>query len=70
MGIAASVLLVAIGAILIWGLDASIGGVHVNTIGWICLIIGVIGALVSVMFWASSGAKDRASVRRRHVDKV
>jgi hypothetical protein len=55
MGIGVSILLAAIGAVLIWGVSYEVGGVDVDAIGWILLIVGAIGALVSMIFWSSWG---------------
>ena len=55
MGITTSLLLVAIGAILIWAVDVSVSGIELVTIGWILLIVGAIGAVLSLIFWSSWG---------------
>ncbi len=55
MGIGVSIVLMAIGAILIWGVTASVGGIDITTIGWILLVVGAIGALLSMIFWSSWG---------------
>jgi Domain of unknown function (DUF6458) len=49
MTIGASVLLIAIGAILLFAVTTSIAGVSVNTIGVILMIAGAVGLLISVM---------------------
>ena len=59
MGIGLSVLLAAIGAILIWAVNATVAGIEVTTIGWILLIAGIAGALLSLVFWSSMGARTR-----------
>jgi hypothetical protein len=46
-----SIVLIAVGAILIWATTASV------TIGVILLVGGTIGALVSLMFWSAGGAR-------------
>ncbi len=55
MGMSVSLILAALGAVLIWGVNASVGGVDVNAIGWILLIVGVVGGLLSLVFWSSWG---------------
>jgi ABC-type uncharacterized transport system permease subunit len=47
-----SIVLVAAGAVLIWGVNASVGGVDVTTIGGGLILIGLIVALVALMVWA------------------
>jgi hypothetical protein len=49
MTIGASVVLIAIGAILLFAVTASIAGVSVDTIGLILIIAGAIGLLISLM---------------------
>jgi uncharacterized protein DUF6458 len=65
MGIGVSLLLIAVGAILIWAVDVSVSGLELTTIGWILLIVGALGALISMIFWSSWGG-----VSRRHDDEV
>ena len=55
MGIGASLFLIALGAILIWAVNFEVGGLEVTTIGWILLIVGIIGAVLSAIFWSSWG---------------
>ncbi len=59
MGITASLLLVAVGAILIWAVTASVSGVSLVTVGWILLIVGLVGLVLSVIFWSSWGGFSR-----------
>lgn len=59
MGIGTSLLLVAIGAILIWAVDVSVSGIELVTIGWILLVVGAIGAVLSLIFWSSWGGYHR-----------
>ena len=55
MGIGVSIFLFAIGAILAFAVDAEVSGMDVQTIGWILLIVGIVGALLSLIFWSSWG---------------
>jgi hypothetical protein len=55
MGITASLLLSAAGAVLIWGVNATVSGLEIQTIGVILLVIGIIGFIVSLFFWSSWG---------------
>jgi uncharacterized membrane protein len=67
MGIGVSIVLVALGAILIWGVTAEVAGIDVNAIGWILLIVGIIGAIISMIFWSSwggGGRRERETVVR------
>ena len=48
MGISVSLILIAVGAILVWATTFA-------TIGWILLIVGAIGILLSLVFWSAWG---------------
>lgn len=54
MGIGASILLIAIGAILLWAVTATVAGISINTVGVILIVVGAIGLLVALV--ASSRA--------------
>lgn len=68
MGLGVSLLLIAIGAILIWAVEATVSGLDIQTIGWILLIIGAIGFLMSLIFWSTWGGPGYWSRRRTVVD--
>ncbi len=55
MGISVSLLLIAAGAILTWGVTAEAEGLDVNAIGVILLIVGILGLVLSLIFWSSWG---------------
>ena len=53
MGLGVSLILIAVGAILTWAVDAHVSGVNVNAVGVILMIVGLIGGLFSLAFWSS-----------------
>jgi hypothetical protein len=55
MGIGVSLLLIAAGAILTFAVHVTGNGFNLHTIGIILLIVGAIGALLSMIFWSSWG---------------
>ena len=55
MGIAVSILLIAVGAVLTWGVTAEAEGLDVNAIGVILMIVGLLGLVISMIFWSSWG---------------
>jgi hypothetical protein len=55
MGIGVSLILIAVGAVLAFAVHVSTSGFNVNTIGYILLVVGIVGALISMMFWSSWG---------------
>ena len=59
MGIATSILLIAAGAILTWGVTAEAEGLDVNNIGVILMIVGILGLVISMIFWSSWGGIHR-----------
>ena len=69
MGIGVSLLLIAVGAILIWAVDVTVSGLELKTIGWILLIVGAVGALLSMIFWSSWGGFHRRDEERVVVER-
>ena len=59
MGISVSILLIAVGAILTWGVTADAEGLDVNAIGVILMIVGLLGLVISMIFWSSWGGYRR-----------
>jgi hypothetical protein len=55
MGISASLLLAAAGAVMLWAVNASSSAFNIHTIGVILLVIGIVGFVVSLFFWSSWG---------------
>ena len=55
MGIGVSLLLIAAGAVMAFAVHVSGNGFNVHTVGIILLVVGAIGALLSMMFWSSWG---------------
>lgn len=55
MGFGVSIVLVAIGAILAWGVTAEVSGIDIQVVGVILLVVGIAGFLLSMLFWSSWG---------------
>jgi len=55
MGISVSILLIAVGAILTWGVTTEAEGLNINAIGVILMIVGLLGLVLSMIFWSSFG---------------
>ena len=53
MGIGVSLILIAVGAILTWAVDAHVSGLNVTAIGVILMVVGLVGFLLSLAFWSS-----------------
>ena len=52
MTIGVSLILVAVGAILVWGVNAEAEGLDIDAIGVILMIVGFVGALLSMILWS------------------
>jgi hypothetical protein len=55
MGIVTSMFLIAAGAVMRFAVTVQGHGFNVHTTGVILIVVGVIGALLSIGFWASWG---------------
>ena len=55
MGIPVSLLLIALGAILTWAVEDNAEGVNLAVVGVILMLVGLVGFLLSLLFWSSWG---------------
>jgi hypothetical protein len=55
MGVATSIVVFAVGAILRFATTVQSSSFNIHTIGVILMIVGVIGFIASLVFWASWG---------------
>jgi hypothetical protein len=55
MGISLSLFFIAAGAILAWAVSADVSGVNIQMVGVILLIVGILGFVLSLVFWSSWG---------------
>ena len=53
MGIGIGLVLVAAGAILVWGVTGDVSNINEDAIGWILMIIGAVGIVLSFVFWST-----------------
>jgi hypothetical protein len=53
MGLGVSLVLVAAGAILVWGITDEPSGLDLDAIGVILIVIGIIGFVLSMLLWRS-----------------
>ena len=71
MYIGLGIFLIVVGAILTFAIDAtSVGGVDLQTIGWICMIAGVLAILLSLVVTNRRGVAGGGYSARRvsHTD--
>ncbi len=53
MGIGVGLILIAAGAIMAWAVHVTTHGFNIHTVGYILLVVGIIGCLLSLIFWSS-----------------
>ena len=72
MGVGTSLVLIAVGAIIAFAVNlhstVASSTVHWHTIGWILMIVGAIGLVISLIWMAS--ARRRVVAERDYVDPV
>ncbi|HZD88222.1 MAG TPA: DUF6458 family protein [Gaiellaceae bacterium] len=64
MGFGVGIFLAAIGAVLAFAVNTSPSGVNIHTVGWILLIVGIVGIVLSMIFWSSWAGPGYWSRRR------
>jgi hypothetical protein len=70
MGLGVGIFLIAVGAILAFAVESTSGAVDVNTVGWILMGVGLLGIVLSMIFWQSwAGPGYWTSRRRTYVDE-
>ena len=70
MGIGVSLILIAAGAILTWAVEATVSGVNIHTVGVILMVVGVVGLVISLVFWSSWGAGAPGRRRTTTIDEA
>jgi len=53
MGIGGSIFLLALGAILAFAVDADISGLDINVVGYVLMLAGLLGLVVTIWYWNS-----------------
>ncbi|MBA2638263.1 MAG: hypothetical protein H0U79_08615 [Solirubrobacterales bacterium] len=71
MGIGMSIFLIAFGAILAFAVNAEVGGLEIETVGIILLIVGALGLVISLLFLVNHDRGRDTVVRReeRYTDR-
>ncbi|HVD27483.1 MAG TPA: DUF6458 family protein [Mycobacteriales bacterium] len=72
MGIGVSIFLIAVGAILAFAVNTSVSGLDIAVVGYILMIVGVIGLIMTAFIWGprSRGRGDVVEERRVYDDRV
>lgn len=61
MGLGTSIFLIAVGAILDFAVNVNTPGFNIHTVGVILMVVGLLGALMSLVFWNSWGGFHRST---------
>jgi hypothetical protein len=69
MGLGIGIVLAAAGAVLAFAVSATVSGVNIHAVGWILLIVGIVGILLSMIFWSSWAGPGYFSRRRTYLDE-
>ena len=69
MGIGVSIFLIAVGAILAFAVNYSVGGLDIQVVGYILMIVGIIGLIMTAFIWGPrrNTAAGTTVVEERHV---
>jgi Domain of unknown function (DUF6458) len=59
VGIGASLFLIAAGAILTFALNLHVGGVDLDVVGWILMVVGALGLIVTMFIWGGRRGSTR-----------
>ncbi len=51
MGIGASIFLIAVGLILALAVNVTVSGIDINVIGWILVVVGLVGLAMTAMIF-------------------
>lgn len=73
MGIGVSLILIAVGAILTYAIEATVSGVNIDAVGVILMAVGAVGLVFSLLFlatWSPFAWGGNRSERYERVDRV
>jgi hypothetical protein len=74
MGIGASIFLIAVGAILAFAVNADVSGLDIRVVGFILMIVGVLGLIMTVFIWGprrgAVGTSEVVEERRIRDDRL
>ena len=65
MGLGVGIFLSAVGAVLAFAVSDNVSGVNIHAIGWILLIVGIVGIVLSMIFWSTWAGPGYFGNRRR-----
>ena len=62
MGIGVSIFLIALGAILAFAVNFDVSGLDINVVGYILMIVGLIGLIMTAFIWGPRNRGTRGDV--------
>jgi hypothetical protein len=65
MGIGGSIFLIAVGALLAFAVDYQLGWLDIAVAGWILMVVGVLGLVLTVVLWSRRRTAGEVLVERR-----
>jgi hypothetical protein len=68
MGLVVSLILIAVGAILVWGVNAESTDFNVDAVGVILMIVGLVAFVLSLLLWRSWFGPGAFVSRRTYVE--
>jgi hypothetical protein len=68
VGLAVSLIVIAVGAILVWGVNADSTDFNVDAVGVILMVVGLAGFLLSLVLWRTWWGPGAWVSRRTYVD--
>ena len=69
MGIGASIFLIALGLILALAVEFLVAGLDIQVIGWILVIVGVVGLILTMFIWGPRRRQAVAPARGEVVEE-
>jgi hypothetical protein len=73
MGIGVSIFLIALGAILAFAVEYEIGGVDIQVVGFILMVVGLVGLIMTAFIFGPRNRGARSDVveeRRVYDDRI
>ena len=70
MGYGISLILIALGAILTWGVNATVTGINVHAVGVILMTVSFLGLIVTMLFWSAISPFGEAPVIHRRSNRT
>ncbi len=69
MGIGVSILLIAAGLILALAVDVQLSGLDLDVVGWILVLAGVIGLILTMVIWGPRRTPPPVAGRGEYVEE-